>query len=167
MPETALRTNADFEAFYNRHWKYVFRLCFTYMKCEADAEDCAEDVFVKVLTGSFSFHDEIHERKWLTVTAINLCKDRLKSFRRKKVDSIDDDQIPELVAPESEDNSDVLEAVMKLPPKLKDVIWLYYYEEYPTDKIAKILHRPPSTVRKQMRDARNLLKNLLEGGDTR
>jgi DNA-directed RNA polymerase specialized sigma24 family protein len=39
MPKTALRTDADFEAFYDRHWKYVYRLCFTYMKNEADAED--------------------------------------------------------------------------------------------------------------------------------
>lgn len=54
------------------------------MKSEADAEDCTEDVFVKVLTGEFSFNDEIHERKWLTLTAINLCKDRLKSWKRKR-----------------------------------------------------------------------------------
>lgn len=164
MAETAYRTDADFEAFYTRHWKYVFRLCFTYMKCEADAEDCAEDVFVKVLTGSFSFADEIHERKWLTITAINLCKDKLKSYTRRQVGSIDDDKMPEIAAPEEEDHSDLLEAVRNLPPKLKDVIWLYYYEDYSTDEIAALLHRPASTVRNQMRDARQLLKNILEGG---
>ena len=57
MAQKPLRTDADFEAFYARHWKYVCRLCFTYMKSEADAEDCTEDVFVKVLTGDFSFED--------------------------------------------------------------------------------------------------------------
>ena len=31
MKKAALRTNADFEALYDRHWKYVYRLCFTYM----------------------------------------------------------------------------------------------------------------------------------------
>ena len=166
MTKTAPGTDADFEAFYERHWKYVYRLCFTYMKSEADAEDCTEDVFVKVLTGDFSFEDEIHERKWLTVTAINLCKDRLKSYSRKNVSSIDDEDFPEIAAPEKEDQSEVLEAVMNLPPKLKDVIWLYYYEGYQTDEIAKILGRPPSTVRNQMKDARNLLKNI-SGGDSR
>lgn len=103
MPKTALRTDADFEAFYDRHWKYVYRLCFTYMKNEADAEDCTEDVFVKVLTGNFEFEDETHERKWLTVTAINLCKDKLKSYARKNIDSLDDDMMPEMAAPEKED----------------------------------------------------------------
>ena len=166
MPKTALRTDADFYAFYERHWKYVYRLCFTYLKNESDAEDCTEDVCNKVLTGNFSFEDATHERKWLTLTAINLCKDKLKSFSRKNVGSIDDELAPEIAAPEAEDNSDVLEAVMALPPKLKDVIWLCYYEGFPTDEIAKMLGRPPSTVRNQMKDARNLLKNVL-GGESR
>lgn len=59
------------------------------LKSAADAEDCTEDVFVKVLNGNFEFTDELHERKWLTVTAINLCKDRLKSRKRKAVVAIE------------------------------------------------------------------------------
>lgn len=158
---SAKLNDAEFDAFYERHWKYVYRLCFTYMKSAADAEDCTEDVFVKVLTGKFEFNDEVHERKWLTVTAINLCKDRLKSRKRKPIVPIDDE--PEIAAPEKEDRSDVLEAVLGLPVKYKDVIWLYYYEGYQTDEIAEILGRPPSTIRNQMRDARKLLKDKLGG----
>ena len=51
-------------------------------------------MFVKVLNGEFEFTDELHERKWLTVTAINLCKDRLKSRKRKAVVAIDDELLP-------------------------------------------------------------------------
>lgn len=163
MPKTALRTDADFDAFYERHWKYVFRLCYTYMKCEADAEDCTEDVFVKVLTEDITFEDKTHERKWLTVTAINLCKDKLKSFARKKVCSIDDDGMSDVVAPEKEDYSNVRNAIMSLPPKHKDVIWLYYYEGCSTDEIARILDCPPSTIRNRLKDARNKLEKLLKG----
>ncbi|MBP5354383.1 MAG: RNA polymerase sigma factor [Lachnospiraceae bacterium] len=162
MSKAALRADADFEAFYERHWKYVYRLCYTYMQSEADAEDCTEDVFVKVLTGEFAFEDETHERKWLTITAINLCKDRLKSYGRRNVDSLDADDAPEVASPEQEDYSDVREAVMALPPKLKDVIWLYYFDGYSTDEIAEMLNRPPSTVRNQMKDARNLLRDRLK-----
>ena len=163
MSRLVSRKNADFEAFYERHWKYVYRLCFTYMCSEADAEDCTEDVFVKVLTGNFTFEDETHERKWLTLTAINLCKDRLKSFARKKVDSTDDETTPDVAAPETEDLSDVKEAVLKLPDKQKDAVWLYYYEGYSTDEIAQMLTAPPSTIRNRLRDARIQLKKLLEG----
>lgn len=152
----------DFEAFYERHWKYVYRLCYTYMSNAEDAEDCTEDVFVKVLNGGSAFEDEIHERKWLTVAAINHCKDKLKSWRHKAVDYLDD--IPEPAAEEPEDHGEVLDAVMRLPVKYKEVVWLYYYDGYQTDEIAKMLRSPPSTVRNCLRDARGLLKNYL-GGD--
>ena len=75
MPEASQRTGEWFEAFYERNYRLVYRLCFTYMKNRAEAEECTEDVFFKVLTGDFTFNDEAHEKKWLTVTAINLCKD--------------------------------------------------------------------------------------------
>ena len=163
MTKSVLRTDADFDAFYERNWKTVYRLCFTFMKCEADAEDCTEDVFVKVLTGNMSFADETHERKWLTVTAINLCKDRLKSCARKNVDSIDDEMTPDIAAPEQADYSHVKDAVMALPPDHKDVIWLYYFEGWSTDEIARLLDRPSSTIRNRLKDARKKLKTLLEG----
>ena len=163
MTEPALRTDADFDAFYERNWKYIYRLCFTFMKCEADAEDCTEDIFVKVLTGNMFFEDQTHERKWLTIAAINLCKDRLKSYARKNVGSVDDEMMPDIAAPEQEDYSQVRDAVIALPPNHKDVIWLYYYEGYSTDEIAHMLDRPSSTIRNRLKDARKKLKKVLEG----
>ncbi len=51
---------------------------------------------------------------------------------------------------------------MALPVKYKEVVWLHYYEGYQTDEIAEMLHRPLSTVRGQLRDARAKLKLTLE-----
>ena len=73
MPENSQPTGGWFEAFYERNYRLVYRLCFTYLKSQAEAEDCTEDVFVKVLTG-----------------AMNLCKDRLKRWWRKRVTSLDE-----------------------------------------------------------------------------
>lgn len=154
-------SETDFEAFYERHWKYVYRLCFSYMKNPAEAEDCTEDVFVKVLSGRHRFEDETHERKWLTVTAMNLCKDRLKSHARKHTISLYDDSVQEPECEEKEDLGYVTEAVLKLPVKLKDVVWLYYYDGLTAEEAARLLHRPPSTVRNQLRDARKLLGDIL------
>lgn len=161
MTKPALRTDADFDAIYERNWKYIYRLCFTFMKSQADAEDCTEDVFVKVLTGNLAFTDQTHERKWLTVTAVNLCKDRLKSFARTMVDSIDDEMAPDIAAPEREDYRHVKDAVMALPPDHKDVIWLYYFEGWSTDEIARMLDRPSSTIRNRLKNARKTLKTLM------
>lgn len=50
------------------------------MKNAQDAEDCTEDAFVKAMTSDVTFENERHERSWLTTTAMNLCKDRLKHW---------------------------------------------------------------------------------------
>lgn len=156
MPE-----NPWFEAFYERNYKLVYRLCFTYMKNAAEAEDCTEDVFVKVLSGGYTFNDETHEKKWLTVTAMNLCKDRLRHWWRRKVTPIDD--APELVDENAGLYDGTLDIVMKLPEKYKDVIYLYYYMDCKTDEIAQMLKKPPSTVRNHLKEARELLRRQIGG----
>lgn len=39
----------DFEAFYLRHFKTIYRVCYAFMKNAQDAEDCTEDTFVKAI----------------------------------------------------------------------------------------------------------------------
>ena len=68
----------------------------------------------------------------------------------------------DLPAPENVVDFDVSEAILKLPPDYKDVIYLYYYEGYSTADIAKLQDKPPATVRTQLARARKLLKKLLE-----
>lgn len=152
----------EFEAFYARNWKYVCKLCLYYLRSEVEAEDAAEDVFVTVLSRNIGFNDEIHERKWLTVSAINLCKNRLKSRSRRNMRYIDAESSDSVTY--TDPRFGILEAVMDLPEKYKDVIWLYYYEGYRTDEIAALLARPPSTVRWQLKYARKLLRDII-GGD--
>ncbi len=156
MPE-----NPWFEAFYERNYKLVYRLCFTYMKNAAEAEDCTEDVFVKVLSGGYTFNDETHEKKWLTVTAMNLCKDRLRHWWRRKLTPID--EAPEIADEGAVLYDETLDIVMKLPEKYKDVIYLYYYMDCKTDEIAQLLKKPPSTVRNHLKEARELLRRQIGG----
>lgn len=161
MPENSQYAGEWFEVFYERNYKLVYRLCFTYMKNQAEAEDCTEDVFVKVLTGDFSFNDETHEKKWLTITAINLCKDRLKHWWHRQVTSIEEE--PEIPVENAIPIDETLEAVRKLPVKYKDVIYLHYYMDYKTDDIAAMLKKPPSTIRNHLREARELLRRQIGG----
>lgn len=158
MPEQ--NSQEWFESFYSRNYKLVYRICFTYMKNSADAEDCTEDVFVKVFTGDFTFNDEDHEKKWLTLTSMNLCKDRLKHWWRKKTDI---DECPEIKDENAPQTDETLEIVMQLPTKYKDVVYLHYYMDYKTDEIAVMLGKPPSTIRNYLSEARALLKRRLGG----
>jgi len=49
-----------------------------------------------------------------------------------------------------------------LAPKYREVLYLYYYEGYSTEDMAKVLKRNSSTIRTQMTNARNKLKKILE-----
>ena len=75
------------------------------------------------------------------------------------------DEEAEQTDAEPDEKREVVEAVMALPVKYKEVVWLHYYEGYQTDEIAAMLCRPPSTVRNQLRDARAKLKLTLGGED--
>lgn len=112
----------DFEAFYLRHFKAIYRVCYAFMKNAADAEDCTEDAFVKAMSCDISFENERHERSWLTTTAMNICKDKLKHWWRQKVTDLDEEA--EQIAAEPDEKSEVVEAVMALPVKYKEVVWL-------------------------------------------
>ncbi len=152
----------NIEAVFRRNFDAVFRLCYSYLGSPADAEDAAQTVFAKLIDKPRTFADEGHERAWLIVCASNYCKDVLKSAQRKRV-------VPmpayEQAAWSSVDEiDDTIDAVLRLPSKYKDCVYLHYYEGYKTAEIATMLNVPASTVRNRLRDARALLKQAL-GGD--
>lgn len=51
--------------------------------------------------------------------------------------------------------------IMKLPPKYKTVIYMYYYEEYSTREISEILKKNKSTVCSLLKRGREILKERL------
>lgn len=166
MPNSLLRTNRDFEQAYLRNVDTVFRVCFIYMKQnKMDLEDAVQDTFVKLIKAGKQFESLEHEKAWLIVTATNTCKNYLKSKWKRDVDLNDDiiskSGIEDLYA--DLDNNTVIQSVMELPSKYKTIIYLYYYEGYKTNEIARILKKNPSTVRSMLYRARGILKEELEG----
>ena len=63
-----------------------------------------------------------------------------------------------------EDHRDVLEAVLNLPSKYRDAVYLYYYEEYTVPEISRILDKKENTVYTLLKRSRKILKEKL-GGD--
>ena len=149
----------NFNEIYERRFGMIYRVCFSYMKNAADTEDITADVFAKLLAKKIVFRDTEYEKAWLLRTAINMCKDHLKHWRRKN-ESLDGHGSSESADPFS--GSVVLESILALPERYRDVIYLYYYEGYAAEEIAGILKRPHSTIRGHLREARNLLKGVLE-----
>lgn len=137
----------------------VRRLCMIYLKNYADTEDVFQNVFIKYLLSSADFESEEHEKAWIIRVTVNECKDTLKSFFRRR--SVPLEEIKELTAEIATENREVIEAVMRLPQKYKDVIYLYYYEGYSAPEIGKILHKRVNTVYTQLARAKSVLRERL------
>lgn len=140
----------------------IQRICFYHLKNQADTEDVVQTVFLKYMLYEKPFCNTEHEKAWLLRVAINVCKDFLKSFFRRNVVSME--VIREMEAEVPEEHREVLEAVLSLPEKYKDVIYLYYYEEYSAAEIGKIIGKKENTVYSLLSRGREMLKKQL-GGD--
>lgn len=164
-----LQDKSDEEGFqrvYRQHIDAVYRVCYGFMKNNADAEDAAQETFFKLLQrgDTQGFENASHERAWLIVTASNICKNNLKNWTKQKREEIGNtDELPSTYEKEGETNP-VLEAVLALPDKYKTAIYLYYYEEYSCREIASAMGKKESSVRSLLKRGRGLLEKKLGGG---
>ncbi len=140
----------------------VKRLCMIHLKNHADTEDIFQNVFLKYALSSAAFESKEHEKAWFIRVTINACKDLLKSLMRKRTVPLD--ELLALPYEAAEDNRHVLEAVLSLPAKYRDVIYLHYYEGYTAPEISRLLKKNVNTVYTLLNRARGLLKEKL-GGD--
>ena len=132
-----------------------------YLKNKFDTEDIFQTVFMKYVLYDGTFEDEKHEKAWIIKVTINACKDFLKNFFRRNTVSLDEAILLETKT--NSDHSDVLKAVLSLPKKYKDVVYLFYYEDYTAIEISKILNKNVNTIYTLLSRSKLLLKDRLGG----
>ena len=156
-----MRSEEEVNQAIQRHADTVRRICLIHLKNRADTEDIFQTVFLKYVLSSVCFENEAHEKAWFIRVTINACRDLLKSFFRSRTVPLD--ELAELPAPAAEDHREVLEAVLALPVKYRQVIYLHYYEEYTAPQISRILGKNVNTVYTLLNRARGLLRERLGG----
>lgn len=146
-----------------RYGNSVLRMCYLYLKDYQLAEDITQETFLKVYEKYDTFENRSSEKTWIMKIAINQCKNCMRThwFKRISIDSI-----PEIADYGGYDtlisrNAISLE-IMKLPPKYKEVILLYYYQELSVKEIAAILNQKEATVLQRLKRAREQLKPHLK-----
>ena len=140
----------------------VRRLCMVHLKNHADTEDIFQTVFLKYVLSSVSFENEEHEKAWFIRVTINACRDLLRSFFRSRTVPLD--ELIDLPADAPSESREVLEAVLELPGKYRDVVYLHYFEGYTAPEIAGLMKKNVNTVYSLLARAKKLLKERL-GGD--
>ena len=132
-----------------------------HLKNYADTEDIFQTVFLKYVLSSAAFENEEHEKAWFIRVTINACKDLLRNFFHSHVTSLD--EILEHSAEMQEDHREVLEAVLSLPQKYREVVYLHYYEGYTAPEISQILGEKVNTIYTLLTRSKQILREKLGG----
>lgn len=170
--EFSLKTSESFNEVMLYYTPMVYRIAFTRLGNAPDAEDVSQDVFVRYFKADKTFESEEHRKAWLLRCAVNCANTAASSaWNRHRADAPDLEQLSDTLhaeysteetAERKETREGVLKAVMELPAKYRTVIYLFYFEDMPTAKIAEVTDIRESTVRSQLSRARELLRKKLK-----
>lgn len=155
------RTQQEIMDSYEKYYEMVWRICLVRFGDSHDAYDAAQETFVRLINYGKSFRSEEHEKAWLIRTAVNYCKDVLKSSRRKNEICLESGK-PIEAENVAEEYTDVYETMMGLPEKYRVILYLYYYEGYSLKEIAALVKTNASTLRSRFAKAKELMKVYLE-----
>lgn len=140
----------------------VYRLAFSYVKNNEDAEDISQEAFLKLYKSKEDFKTAENVKAWLIRVTINLSKNLLKTIWRQKRSELSY-EIPF----ETEKEEILMGIISKMKPKYAVILHLFYYEDYSVKEIAYLLKITSETVRTRLTRARGQLKEMLlkEGYD--
>jgi len=158
-----------------KHKKLIFNICFRFLGSYDDANDCAQDTFVKMYHSLKKFKREAKLTTWLYTIAINTCKNRVasKEYRQKKqsrtLDSVLEERLgdssfhPERDMQRKKQQERIQYCLDKLPEKYRSVTVLRDIDGLPYTEITQIIHKNLGTVKSRLARARQQLRKCLQG----
>lgn len=156
-----MRSEQEANRAIERYADMVRRLCFVHLKNEADTEDIFQTVFLKYVLYRGEFESEEHEKAWFIRVTVNACRDLLRSFFRSR--TVPQEELEGAAAELPQERREVLDAVLSLPAKYRDAVYLHYYEGYTAPEIGMLLGKNTNTIYTLLTRARQLLREKLGG----
>lgn len=173
--EASVSRAVDMEALQrkiNTYSEMLYRIAFLQLKNNQDAEDVVQETFYQFVKRKAEFETPEHEKAWLIKVTLNGCRKVWRSAWYRHTEVVPDGKFPEGKGTsgdgmendvlEKERNREIMEAVMKLPRKYREVIHLFYFQQLSIKEISAITGRRESTVTSQLTRGRELLKKNLK-----
>ena len=166
--------NGDANAFtvlVERYKDLVFTLALRMMKHREEAEEVAQDTFVKMYKSLHKFKGDSKFSTWIYRVAYNTCLDRLKKNKRYQstvtIDEYTEHQVKTidnaLDKIEAQEREEAIKKCLDiLPPEDSFLLTLYYYEEQSLDEIAKVVGLKPNNVKVKLFRSRKKLATILK-----
>jgi RNA polymerase sigma-70 factor, ECF subfamily len=126
----------NFEQIMETYSTDVFRLAYSYVKKNKDqADDITQTVFIKCFNQLEQFRGQ-NLKSWLFKITVNCCKDYFRSWHYKQtlisdslISMFKDKTTPEETVIESDENKQLSDAVLSLPIRYREIVFLHYFEE--------------------------------------
>ena len=162
----------------DRHSSSVFGFLYRMLGNEEDANDLAQETFVRVYQACQSFDTAQKFTTWLFTIAANLARNQIRWRSRHPNVSLDaetdsdtlglsdilpsDATTPQQAAEEAERNETVRRAVQLLPEEMREAIVLCEWEDMTVAEAAAVLNTTPKAVESRLYRARKLLSEKLK-----
>lgn len=165
-----------FQVLVDRHKRMVFNLAWRMLRNREDAEDAAQEAFLRAFRSMGTFRGQAKFSSWLYQITVNVCLTSVESAYAKRTfveledetdsthfDLTDGDMSPEDIVTRKDFGERIRTLVGTLPPMYRAAVTLYYLEERSYREVGKILKLPMGTVKTHLHRAKELLrKSILE-----
>ena len=164
-------SRSAFEELVRKHQEKIFNLCCYMLNDRDNAQDAAQEVFLKAYSRLKDFRGDCALYSWLYRIAVNTCLDQ----KRKSPDTADSSEpapsvedlptsgpSPEQLYQSKETGRAIQAALQKLPDILRAAIVLKEIEGLSYEEIADSLDTSIGTVKSRISRAREELKRLLQ-----
>ena len=154
-----------------RYQDPVYSMALRFVRSAGDAEDVAQEAFLRAFRGLERFKGESRFSTWLYRITWNLCADWLRRHRKpgrtprgidEAAEVADDTVALEEGLLAAEERQEVRRALDRLDEKYRGVLLLLYYQKLSYDEIADVLDVPVKTVETRLYRARRLLRETLQ-----
>ena len=154
---------ADVIRLMEQHGDGLLRFCYLNLGDLHLAQDAVQETFLKAYRKFHTFRGDCSEMSWLCAIAINCCRDirRSKWVHYESGRSLE--ELPETGEEFKANDDTLINEVMNLPRKYREVILLHYYQEISLREIAQTQSINESTLSTRLKRAREKLRNKLDG----
>ncbi|MCG9972992.1 RNA polymerase sigma factor [Christiangramia crocea] len=163
---------AVFGELVDRYQNFVFTIAIRMLKVSEEAEEVAQDSFIKAFESLSSFRGEAKFSTWLYRIVYHKALDRIKKNKRQQtyeiIEEVTDDSLDHiengLEYLLSEERSRVInDCISMLPEEEAAIISLYYFEEQSVKEIAEVTNLTEENIKIKLYRSRKKLFSLLEG----
>lgn len=141
----------------------LYRLALSITRNSADAQEAVAEAVCR----AYERYPQLREKEKLPQWLLKITANEARRLCQRRGRTVSLDVLPaEPAAPDREAGDDALwQAVQALPVDQREAVVLFYYEDLPTEEIARIVGTSPGAVRVRLSRAREKLRSILKEGD--